>query len=110
VLETLLQPHDEAERCGLILVDDEVVELPNVANDPVIGFVIDPQQVLPYLTAGKISGTWHTHPNGPPTLSGEDMRSFLGWPKLTHHIIGRVNGQSVVRSYKIESGAVIECD
>lgn len=110
MLETLLQPHDTEERCGLILTDGEVVEIPNVANDPVIGYVMDVEKVLPYLTAGNIKGTWHTHPDSPPVLSGEDLEGFLGWPDLEHHIVGRVKGKPVVRSYKIQSGAVVECD
>lgn len=109
MLEMLLQQDDKEERCGLVLLDDTFVEIPNIANDRVTGYYMDPEQVLPYLTAEKIKGTWHTHPNGPPILSEDDMEGFLGWPHLTHYIVGREKGENTVRSYKIDRGAVIEC-
>lgn len=110
MLETLLQPHDKEERCGLLLSDGSHVEIPNIANDRVTGYYMDPEQVLPYLTAGKITGTWHTHPDSPPVLSEDDMEGFLGWPELSHYIVGLVEGQPKVRCYRIDRGVVVECD
>jgi proteasome lid subunit RPN8/RPN11 len=109
VLETLLQPNDREERCGLVLSDGTTVEIPNIANNPVTSYEMDPEKALPYLTAGSVVGTWHTHPASSPDLSGEDYRGFSGWPKLKHHIIGVVDGQTVVKSYEIKNGAILEC-
>jgi proteasome lid subunit RPN8/RPN11 len=110
VLETLLLPNDEKERCGLLLTDDSVVELENLANDPVLGYIMDPLQVLPYLTEGRIKGTWHTHPNGSATLSGEDLKGFAGWPQFLHYVIGRKGEGVEVRCYRVIGRAVVECE
>lgn len=109
MLETLLLPSDKEERCGLVLQDNSCVEIQNIANDRVTGYYMDPEQVLPYLTAGQIRGTWHTHPDSPPILSTEDMEGFLGWPHLTHFVIGRVKDRTEVRCYRVDKGAVVEC-
>jgi proteasome lid subunit RPN8/RPN11 len=106
VLETLLKPTDTEERCGLLLAGNSLVEVKNIANDPVMGYLMDPEEVLPYLTNSMIVGTWHTHPNGSAQLSGEDFKGFLAWPQLVHYVIGRDG----VKCYKVENGAVLECD
>lgn len=106
MLETLLQPNDTEERCGLLLTDDTVVEIKNVSNNPVIGYLMDPKEVLPYLTDEKIKGTWHTHPDGPADLSGEDLKGFLAWPHLIHYVIGKDG----VKCYRVENGVVLKCD
>lgn len=110
MLEMLLQPGDEQERCGLVFEDGSTVEIKNIANNPVTSYEMDPQEALPHLTEGKVTGTWHTHPDASPQLSGEDYKGFLGWPKLQHHIIGVVDGKTEVKTYKVENGLVIECD
>jgi proteasome lid subunit RPN8/RPN11 len=109
VLETLLQANDTQERCGLVLRDGSTVEITNVAKDPVISFEMDPVEVLPYLTEDQVAGTWHTHPQSDPHLSGEDYSGFLGWPDLKHHVIGVTNGKTVVKTYEVKNGAVVEC-
>lgn len=110
MLETLLQPNDPIERCGLVLKDGSYVEIENIADDPVISYEMSPIEVLPYLTGDSIIGTWHTHPFSPPRLSGEDYVGFMGWPHLTHHVIGVENGEVKVKSYYIKNGAILECD
>jgi proteasome lid subunit RPN8/RPN11 len=106
MLETILKSGDTEERCGLLLTDDTVVPIKNIANDPVMGFLMDPTEVLPYLTEGKIKGTWHTHPQGPADLSNDDLRGFLAWPNLVHYIIG----PDGILCYRVDNGAVVKCD
>jgi len=110
VLETLLQPNDEIERCGLLLSGGEVVELPNIAEDPKTSFELDPEAVLEHLMTGNVRGTWHTHPDTDPNLSGEDYLCFLGWPDLEHVVIGRRDGEVVALRYIVDEGLVIQCD
>lgn len=110
MLETLLLPTDTQERCGLILNGNKVVEIKNVADNPVIGYVMNPTEVLEHLTTGNVTGTWHTHPNGTATLSGEDFKNFSFWPDLAHFIIGRRNGKVEVKEYRTVNGALIKCD
>lgn len=109
MLETLLQPSDKVERCGLILDGKEPIEIKNIADDPVIGYVMDPEEVLPHLTSGRVTGTWHTHPHGTATLSGEDYKSFSFWPDLSHFIIGRRKDKVEVVEYRTVNGALIKC-
>lgn len=110
MLETHLQPTDKYEKCGLVLTDGTVVEIKNIANDMVMGFLMDPVEVLPYLTEGRVAGTWHTHPKGSAVLSGEDQEHFLAWPDLTHYIVGWNGNTPEVSSYKVVEGAVVKCD
>lgn len=106
MLETILKPNETEERCGLILTDDTIVEVKNIANDVVMGYLMDPTEVLPYLTEGKIKGTWHTHPTSSPDLSGEDLKGFLAWPNLVHYIVSHEG----VNCYRVDKGAVLKCD
>lgn len=108
MLETLLQKGDTEERCGLILKDGTIVEIDNIHEDPTDGFKMDPVQVLPYLE--EAVGTWHTHPDTDPNLSGEDYSGFLSWPNLTHSIVGWRDGQASVQRYMIKDGLVVGCD
>lgn len=108
MLETLLQPGDVDERCGLIVEGNIIIHIPNIAENKALGYEMDPTEVLPYLD--EVIGTWHTHPDADPNLSGEDYSGFLSWPDLEHLIIGVREGNVVVVRYKIENGLVVECD
>jgi len=108
MLETMLEQGQVEERCGLILKDGTVVEITNIAEDTRIGYRMDPSEVLPYVE--ELAGTWHTHPDTDPNLSGEDYSGFLMWPDLMHSIVGFRNGKVVVTRYRVEDGTVIACD
>lgn len=109
-MNEILQPDDKFERCGLILKDGTVVELENVAEDPLASFEMAPESVLPFLQSGEAVSTWHTHPHSDPNLSGEDYSCFLAWPDLSHIIIGRRNGEPVTKHYRVENGMVMACN
>lgn len=108
MLETLLQPGETAERCGLILSNGDVIEIANVAPDPTLSYEMDSASVLKWLE--DTVGTWHTHPDTDPNLSDEDHDGFMAWPDLTHSIIGRRGGEVVVVTYKVEDGVLVVCD
>jgi len=109
MLETLLHKGDTEERCGLILKDGTVVDIPNVADDPKTSFEMDLAAAIEHLDADTVAATWHTHPESDPNLSGEDYSCFLSWPDLEHVIVGILDGKTVVRRYRVEQGLVIEC-
>lgn len=109
MLETTLRDNDDRERCGFVLDDGSVVELPNVAADPANSYEIDPESAVEYLRGGRVRGTWHTHPDTDPNLSGADHDGFAGWPELDHYIIGRRQGTVVVRHYRFEDGLLVAC-
>ena len=109
MLETILNSDDVAERCGFVLTSGELVELNNIAEEPEKSYEIDPVAALPYVKAGAIAATWHTHPNADPNLSGDDHEGFLLWPDLEHCIIGVFQGKVTVRRYRVEDGLVIAC-
>lgn len=110
MLETLLQPGDKNERCGLLLRDGTIVDIENIAEDPTIGFKMHPAQLVAFIDTGEVVATWHTHPDTDPNLSGEDYAAFHAWPDLCHKIVGRRDGKVIVTTFKVENGLVVECD
>lgn len=110
MLETLLQPGDTDERCGVVLKDGSVVEIENVADDKTNSYRMRPDTVLGFMQADLIAGTWHTHPGADPNLSGEDRKGFLAWPDLEHSIIGVRDGAVFVQRFRVDKGLVIACD
>lgn len=95
----------EPELCGLVLNDGTVIQLPNIHEEPVKGFHIDPQALLDHLE--QAVGTWHTHPGRDPNLSEEDMAGFRQWPSLEHHIVGIRDGEHCVHTFKVLEGDVV---
>lgn len=83
--EKLLHFHDPAgpERCGLVLSNMEIVELPNLHLDPMDGFAIEDELIH----QPGVVGTWHTHPRTGPNLSVADYRAFLAYPKHCHYVV-----------------------
>lgn len=106
----ILQPDDVNERCGLVLKDGTVVELENVADDPVNSYEMAGESVLPFMEKDLVVSTWHTHPKADPNLSGEDYAGFLGWPDLSHIIIGVRNGELAMVTYRVDNGLVMVCN
>lgn len=90
--------------------DGTIVELENVAEDKENSYEMAPESVLPFLETGEVVSTWHTHPNGDPNLSGEDYAGFLGWPDLSHIIIGVRGGQPAMVTYRVDNGLVMICN
>lgn len=88
------------ERVGFLLKDGKVVEVENIASDPLQAFQVSADDLLKY--EGKAAATWHTHPGATRNLSVADYHTFLAWPELEHYIIGS-NG---VRHYQVRDGEV----
>lgn len=99
-LKPLLKPEDTAERCGLILPRNKVVEVQNAHPHPDKGFMIPVKE----LHGKKVVGTWHTHPGQSATLSQDDYLGFSNWPGLLHYIVG-TDG---VRCYVADDNGIIE--
>jgi proteasome lid subunit RPN8/RPN11 len=89
------------ERCGLLLTSGEVLETPNVAEDPELGFEIPVEMLLEKLP--DLEGTWHTHPGLSSNLSQADFTGFSAWPELDHYIVGNDG----TRLYRVEAPGVI---
>jgi len=73
------------ERCGLILADGKILEVPNTHPKPEDHFSIARSYFTEYPDA---LATWHTHPSGQANLTVEDYRAFLTQPNLFHYIVG----------------------
>jgi len=106
-LSAMLRPTDLEERCGFVTKRGRVVEVRNIAPDPVAGFVMDPTESAPIMDKDP-QATWHTHPGGDPNLSGEDYAAFLAWPELTHYIVGVVDRTVWVKTYIVQEGLVVQ--
>lgn len=109
MLETIYDPTYPEERCGLELSDGSLIEIENVAEDKANSYDMNPVAVVPFLDAGVVAGTWHTHPAGDPNLSGEDRSGFLNYPHMVHSIVGLRNGVVTVTRWKVQDGLVISC-
>lgn len=92
------------ERVGLILKSGEIIELENVAADPLTGATISLEDLLRY--EDDAAATWHTHPAAPSNLSMDDYEAFKNWPHLKHYIIG-LEG---VRCFRVAGGRVLNAD
>ena len=99
-LLAMVQPGPE--RCGLVLMDGTVVELPNVAYDPWGTFRLSKFDMQTYLEDG-IAGSWHTHPTGPANLSLADLQGFKEFPEWEHYIAS----PGVVVAFVVEDGWVM---
>lgn len=102
--ERFFDPNDEYERCGFILKGNRMVEVMNTHPDPKNGFEICADSIVRH--EDNIKATWHTHPEGTSTLSGEDYTCFMNWPDLEHYIISKEG----VRRYIVKDGVVVNAD
>lgn len=90
------------ERVGFILNCGDIVEVQNVAEDPELGFIVRPEDLLIYEETAI--ATWHTHPGESANLSMDDYQGFMSWPHLNHYVIGNDG----VRCFSIKEGALVE--
>jgi len=88
--------HPDVERCGVINLEHQVLEVTNHSDTPerTFTFVIEDIE-------GNVA-TWHSHPSGSANLSIDDYRFFQSWPNQMHFIIC----QSEVRCYIVSNGLV----
>lgn len=80
----------EVERCGIVLLDGEVVELPNVWHEPERGFGILHEDVAPYIAKHGIDyflGVWHTHPSNTCHPSELDRIGWISIPGVRYFIV-----------------------
>lgn len=87
------------ERCGLVLKDGSIIELPNTNPNPALHFSFSKDYFGSY---SDCVATWHTHPDGNPNLSIADYESFLKYPNLFHYIVG----DGIVWGYYIQENRV----
>lgn len=90
----------DVERCGVILRDGTLVELPNLHPDPVNSYEMDPEEYL-----DRAWATWHTHPRTTGNLSSEDYLNFCTPPANTmvHFIVD----STLVWRYYWEDGRLL---
>lgn len=93
------------ERVGFILNDNTIVEVTNVASDPMEGFMVSPLNVVKY-TEGAAWASWHTHPQALSNLSGDDYYTFQDYFHMVHFIVG-IDGVKAYQ-YDIEKKVVVE--
>lgn len=89
------------ERCGIVLVGGEIVEIPNNSSYPRDSFVMSESDLEPFRP--NMIATWHTHPRGPCNLSLEDYNTFMELPELQHLIITHKS----VTAYGVEDDYVM---
>ena len=81
-----------------VYCDNKLVMLTNASPDPTCSFDISADDIMEWMD--KSQATWHTHPNAPANLSGEDYQTFMQWPDHYHFIAGNDG----VKCYKYDAG------
>lgn len=76
------------ELCGFILPNGAIKEVFNNHPSPAYGFDMSSEDILEHTEKLGAVATWHTHPDAPANLSGEDYLTFMSWPNLYHIIVG----------------------
>ena len=102
------------EACGLLGSLDgrvaRVVPIKNVAARPERRFELDAQQMVQTFFEFERDGLelcaiWHSHPQGEPLPSPEDIRE-ASWPEACQLIIGTGSGQPQLAAWRIAEGEV----
>ena len=91
----------EVERCGLVDVNLELVEVKNQSKNPEFTFAF----LFEDLDNDSVA-TWHSHPKTSANLSIDDLRFFQSWPEKIHFIVG----SDEVRCYQVQNGIVFCVD
>lgn len=89
------------ERCGVVLTNGDIIELPNRSSHPNNSFMMQESDTSPYQE--QIFATWHTHPRGPNNLSIEDYNTFAELEDIYHLILT----PETISLYKMIDGYVM---
>lgn len=108
------------EVCGLIAGRDgkakQIVPIKNVADKPQQQYQMDAQEQLQALKSFDEQNidwiaVYHSHPNGQPLPSSEDIRDAdLNTPNICHLIIGLKNQKVRLQAWRIHDGQVDEVE
>jgi len=96
--------NNSKERCGVVLKNGDVVELPNKHPEPERNFMIMADDIEPYLE--ELSALWHTHCDGSYNLSMNDYQLFVSKPELDQFIIS----DRGVALYRVDNGFVMNVE
>ena len=91
------------EACGVVVLGGmgpQVVPLPNVSATPTTAFELHPLALLRVARASEIAAIYHSHPEGPASLSDTDRRQQRGpdgplWPGVEQWVLGMRAAQVV---------------
>ncbi len=106
------------ECCGIVGVRDgravSVHAAENLAASP-FRFEVDGMEVLRTLDAiegagGELGAIYHSHTRSAPYPSQTDVNFAAGWPGVEWLIVGLADGETEVRSYRIDDGAINEIE
>ncbi len=91
-----------------------VYSVPNVAEDPEVGFRMDLEIQLSTMREIRdlgleLTGTYHSHPRTPPAPSARD-RGLAAYPKAVHLIVSLAAPEPEVRCYRIQEGMCTTID
>ncbi|MCE2490699.1 MAG: M67 family metallopeptidase [Anaerolineae bacterium] len=104
-------PH---EACGLLGGKQgqasHFIAIDNVAASPMHRYEMDSSQLVKAFFALErdnleLCAIWHTHPEGRPRPSPEDIRA-AAWPDVCQLILGFVNGKAELAAWQVAPGGV----
>ena len=64
------------EACGFVMRDGSIIEIRNVASDPLNTFTMDLRQISREVNVRRIGAIWHSHPNGDIRPSKADLEAI----------------------------------
>lgn len=64
------------EVCGFVMTDGDIIEIANVASDPLNTFRMDLRQIRRRVNLNRIAAIWHTHPAGDIRPSEADLNAI----------------------------------
>lgn len=82
-LKDFLGAIEGPERCGIITITGDIIELKNISPNPDSEFAMESGPLEDTHTCA----TWHTHPTSGPNLSVADYRAFVAYPVLAHYVV-----------------------
>ncbi|QNJ55320.1 metalloprotease [Gordonia phage LittleFella] len=80
---------EHVEHCGIITVDEEVIQIDNVAEEAGGEFAMLEEDIFAACPLDRIAGVWHTHPSNADYLSEGDINGFFHAYK-TQHAMGKL--------------------
>lgn len=86
--------------------------VPNVAENPRVGFAMDPEMQLSTMreirnVGLELTGTYHSHPRTLPVPSPRDQSLAL-YPDAAHLIVSLARGAADFRCYRITGSGIFE--
>lgn len=114
----LARANPEQEVCGLIAGTGNrftgIYPVSNVAEDPAVGFLLDPQEQIAAMRdmrhkGQELLGIYHSHPHTTAEPSAADLR-LAAYPDVYYVIASLADNRTDIRMYYYDGHSFIQVD